>query len=116
MGDIEFNIDLGSVDIGIDHLTDKLEAALLMYTKTGATMMEAYMKKNREWHDWTSNARNGLTGRGEKVDDGYMITLAHSVNYGVSLELGHAAKYAIILPTLKAKGAEVLKGFKILSE
>lgn len=60
----------------------------------------ARMKRERPWRDVSGNARRGL--RCETQVRGSLITLyfIHSVEYGVNLELGHAGRYAVIVPTM----------------
>jgi hypothetical protein len=58
------------------------------------------MKQERPWRDISGNARRGL--RCQAVKEGSMVHLyfIHSVEYGVNLELGHAGRYAVIVPTM----------------
>ena len=80
--------------------------------------LEAHMKINRKWTDRTTRARQGLNAkwsRGETETD-WVITLSHSVSYGVFLELAHEKKYAIIQPTILLKGPEVMKAFNNILE
>ena len=51
------------------------------------------------------------------MDNGYRITLAHGVDYGIWLELAHEKKYAIIPETIRVVGdGEILPGFERLIE
>lgn len=89
---------------------------------------EAHMKQKAPWKDRTTNARNGLFARAVKLGEGlYAIILAHSVTYGIFLELGHhhqvalkgggtsewtVKPYPIIIPTLELYGPKVMRFFK----
>jgi hypothetical protein len=63
---------------------------------------EEHMKHNAPWHDRTTNARNGLGAKASSKGNTHKITLFHSVDYGVYLELGtrYMKAYPIILPTI----------------
>ena len=85
------------------------------YVKESALNMETYMKINRPWRDHTVRARQGLKGSWERnAETEWTITLSHSVSYGVFLELAHEKRFAIIQPTILAKGPEVMNGFSYL--
>jgi len=72
-----------------------------------APMLERYAKANRPWKDRTGNARRGLTASSEMTASELVIRLAHTVPYGVFLELCQAGKYAILLPTMEKNRAEL---------
>ena len=79
------------------------------YVKESAKSLETYMKINRPWKDHTVRARQGLSGTHERTaETEWTITLSHSVSYGVFLELAHEKRFAIIQPTILAKGPEVM--------
>lgn len=104
------------IDLSLSELlmqTDKkFNASVLMYSNTAAKNLESYMKKNRPWTDRTGEAKRRLNGSAESTKKGARITLAHGVEYGYTLELCHEKRYAIISPTLRIKGPEVMKGFE----
>ena len=102
------------------------------------TKMQNESRRNARWEDRTGNARGGLFfavdgvglgGEEGKVTPGnarefhknrdgsrgaggneqlLVIVLGHTMEYGVSLELDHGGRYAIIVPTLNAN-VQVLK-------
>lgn len=102
-----------SLTDGLETMKKKADAALLLYTKTSALKLQNSMRSNAPWKDRTGRARQTLTGTGYKAEDnsGYIIKLAHGVNYGVFLELAHEKRFAIIKPTIQAHGPEVLEAF-----
>lgn len=112
MSSMELEFDLTPLLKGLKELDDKTQTALLMVTEAGAAKMEKYAKANRPWTDRTSRARNGLQGLGQKVSDGFLISLSHSVDYGIHLEMRSNKKYAILMPTINKIGPEVIEGFK----
>ena len=79
-----------------------------------AGQLEGQAKTGAPWRDRTSHARQGLRGGVERDGDLLILFLAHSVEYGIWLELACKKKemrqatwnqpgpYAIIIPTLEA--------------
>ena len=104
------HIDFSRIVNNLGTLAVKTEMGLLMYAQTKASQMESYMKSNRPWTDRTSTAKNTLTGRASSIQRGVRITLSYGVDYGIYLERANEQKYAIIEPTIRIKGPEVLKG------
>lgn len=95
-------------------LPEKIEKAVMGFGKTQAASLEAEAKKNRPWSDRTAQARQRITGYCEKTDVGVRIYLSHGVNYGVYLELANEKRYAIIYPTLRQNGPEIMRDFSHL--
>jgi len=63
-------------------------------------------------HPWTNRnhfAERGLAGRVERRGDLIRIILAHSVRYGVYLELAMGKRFAILWPTIQKYAAEILR-------
>ena len=79
----------------------RLLDALFELGQLFAARIEAAAKRDAPWTDRTSHARQGLTARCERVGNGIVIALFHTMAYGIWLEVAHAGKYAIILPTLE---------------
>ena len=90
----------------------KAQANLLMIASSGAKTMENYAKTYRPWTDRTGNARRTLHGYVENKPTYVRIYIAHGMSYGWSLEYEHEKRYAILLPTVKACGAQILKSCK----
>lgn len=79
------------------------------------------MKQHAPWTDRTTNARNGLFATAVKLGKGlYAIILAHSVTYGIYLELPHTHERAdgseytigpfpIIVPTRDLYAPKVMR-------
>ena len=68
-----------------------------------------YAKANAPWSDRTGDARAGLDAQVENGMRGdIVVTLFHTVDYGVWLEVRWGGKYAIIIPTVERKGPELL--------
>lgn len=111
---MNFKFDSSALMKGLESLEDKAGEAIQMYSETGAKKLEGFMKDEALWVDRTGAARQRLTGTVSKLAKGYRITLAHGVEYGLWLELAMEKKYAIIEPTIRLHGDEVMKGFENL--
>lgn len=95
----------------MDKLMNRLPAACEMFALTAAKQLESYAKQNRPWTDRTGRARQGLTGSAGQTQNGAQVVLAHTVDYGVWLELAHEKNYAIVEPTVRLKANEVMTAF-----
>ncbi len=93
---------------GITALALTLEADVNRALLEIATEMEAYAKQNAPWGDRTTNARQGLVTFVEDAIAGGTITLAHTVYYGVYLELHFNGRFAIIMPTIEEFGPRLM--------
>lgn len=90
---------LGSIDI-------KKEAHASM--KNIAPEIQDYAQANAPWNDITGNARAGLTAEVDEEGDVIVLTLYHTVDYGIWLELIQNGTFAIIMPTLEHYASEVM--------
>lgn len=60
-----------------------------------------YAKDNAPWEDRTGDARAGLDIDVDEDNDEVTITLYHTVDYGLYLEVIESGKFATIMPTLE---------------
>jgi len=69
--------------------------------KVSAQNMQNYARTNKRWKDITGNARAGLNG-GSFWQNPFMLMvfIAHSMEYGIYLELANDGKYDILQPTV----------------
>ena len=81
--------------------TRKLAGLYSLCDDIGKSIFEAEAKTNAPWTDRTGNARQGLSGGAEIDGDSIVIYVAHSMEYGIYLELSNAGKYAILKPTIE---------------
>jgi hypothetical protein len=67
-----------------------------------AANMQNHARINKKWQDITGNAKAGLHG-GYFWENTQILKLyiAHSMEYGIWLELANDSKYAILDPTIK---------------
>lgn len=82
-----------------------------------ANELRDYAQQNAPWSDRTGDARSGLDSLVEADDDQLQVSLFHGVDYGIWLEIRWNGRYAIIIPTIEAKGSELLQKWEgMLSE
>ena len=84
--------------------------------KNQRALLEGYAKEHRPWTDRTGDARKRLTSYVTDIPNGYRINLAHGVDYGIWLELAMEKRFAILEPTVRLQGQEVLRGMNRLLE
>lgn len=107
-----FTIDYQSSTLnkGLDKMSMKLGAVVLMYSATKASELRAKMKLNRPWTDRTGMAKATLSAKvSQPSKEIVRITLAHGVQYGIWLELAHEKNYAIIAPTVREEGPRIVE-------
>lgn len=111
-----FSVNSDSLQESINQFKLRTLAAVDIYMKTEAKDLEGYAKRNRPWTDRTGDARKRLTGKESRIPEGFEIALVHGVEYGIWLELAHEKNYAILEPTIRLKGTDVVDGLKGLLE
>lgn len=92
----------------LEQIPERTSAALYAYGRTAAASLQGEAQRNRPWTDRTAQARQRIKGYCVKTDTGIRIYLAHGVDYGVYLEFANEKKYAVIYPTLRRKGPEII--------
>lgn len=71
---------------------------------------ERYMKATAPWTDRTGNARQGLHASVQRQRlKLYALVLAHTVEYGVWLEVTHGGANRVIEPSVRAQGILVMR-------
>ncbi len=60
-----------------------------------------YAKANAPWEDRTGDARAGLNVDLQTDGESIVMSLFHTVDYGLWLEVIESGKFAIIMPTLQ---------------
>lgn len=91
-----------------------MAVGLAVFTKGFAREVEDYAKENAPWEDRTGEARSGLKAIGEQRLTTYSITLYHTADYGIWLEVRWDGKYAIIVPTLEVMGPRLMEALGVL--
>ena len=111
---MDFKFDSSELNRNLDTFEGRFNAALEMYVDTASKNLESEAKRNRPWTDRTNRARLGLTGSYEVKPKLATIVLAHTVDYGVWLELAHEKNWAIIMPTINASSGGIINGLNNL--
>lgn len=76
--------------------------------EAAAEAVQEYAQTNAPWEDRTGEARDGLTAEYSEEGSNHVITLYHTVDYGIWLEVRWSGQYAIILPTIEHMGPIVM--------
>lgn len=111
---LSIEVDTSQLVEGFAAFATRLDAALEMYGNTVARDWETKAKHNRPWTDRTNRAREGLTGSSELTSTELRMVLAHTVDYGIWLELAHEKNWAIVEPTVRLNQENALQGLSHL--
>lgn len=112
---IRFDASNSDLFRNLENMPERAKAAILMYANTSAASLESEMKANRPWTDRTGAAKQRLRGSASIPEpDKVRITLSHGVDYGLWLEYAKEKKYAILEPTIRLKGPDVVRGMENL--
>lgn len=106
-----FNLDISGLLEGIENLKSRSEVAMEMKVDSLCQVMQTDAQINARWTDRTGKARKGLNCTYAKVQNGYQMTLAHGVDYGIWLELANEKRYSIIPETIEYTGT-----FKVIPD
>jgi hypothetical protein len=88
----------------------RADVALTAVIERQAPRSEARMKTNAVWTDRTGNARQGLHAQAHRERlQLYAVVLAHTVAYGIWLEVAHGGRFRIVQPTMPVTGAEMMR-------
>jgi hypothetical protein len=88
---------------------ERIDGMIATATEFKTSRAEEYAKSNAPWTDQTSNARNGIGAVAEhSPGKRHSIVVYHSVNYGIWLEVRHAGRNAILMPTAIVVGRELM--------
>lgn len=104
---------------GLDSLAKSIQAhdRAVKRTIAGEMLYNAddfvsYAKKHAPWTDRSGNARSGLHAEcnfGPEQNFYAEMVLAHSVFYGIWLEVRFNGKYAILMPTINHMGPILMR-------
>lgn len=94
---------------GIAQFEIKMKDGFEEIVREFASEMASYAQTNAPWEDRTGEARSGLHTEVYEGDNTMGITLFHTVDYGVWLEVRWGGKYAIIMPTVETMGPRLLE-------
>ena len=94
--------------IALETFEQRIDMMIRFIVDYHATEGEARMKLDAPWTDRTSAARNGLHTVTSHSPGHYTITFAHSVHYGIWLEVKFSGRDAVIMPTVISQGQALM--------
>lgn len=81
--------------------TERSQSGMFGIFAAVATQAQDYAKKNFKWTPRSGAAHTGLNAGVRAMNDSELeLWVAHSVNYGIYLELAMQKRYAILVPTI----------------
>ena len=104
--------DISNMANNLEHMNERADAAVRVFAEQAATKLTSNAQTNAKWVDRTGNARTRLHSYVSAMSNGYRITLAHGVDYGIWLELANEKRYSIIPQTIEYVGTfEIMPAF-----
>lgn len=76
--------------------------------RDAANRVESLAQAQASWSDRTGDARAGLKAGVESDHGDIVLTLGHTVEYGLWLEVIQNGKFAIIMPTLEREAPGII--------
>ena len=76
---------------------------------TAANQLEQIARDKAPWADRTGDAREGLTTEVENDNGEVVLTLFHTVEHGLWLEVIQNGRFATIMPTLEQEGPRIFR-------
>ena len=114
-------VDTSDLVSGFFRFADVTRSVIESYLKYQCEELEKYMKRPdvAKWNDRTGDARRGLKaefeekfGPNAKFPTMMTIKLSHTVYYGRFLEQAMERRFAVLEPTARLKGPDILDGMK----
>ena len=106
-------MDISDIAGKLESMGERADAAVRVFAEQGATKLRSSAQSNARWTDRTGSARTRLNAYVSATANGYRITLAHGVDYGIWLELAHEKRFSIIPETIDSVGAnEIMPAFE----
>lgn len=88
----------------IDQYGERVIVAVKALADYFAQRIQDDMRTNAPWQDRTGNARSGLFSVAEMASRDVValyLSHGHTIEYGKWLEVAHAGRYAVVMPTLE---------------
>lgn len=120
MARAEIKWDDAKLAEAIRTMPKRVHKALVATVAYHAPKMQSAARRGAPWNDQTGNARQGLLARPRSsgfsgAEKGsYAVVLAHSVSYGIWLEISRAGRYAIIRPVIVSEAPGVMRTATVL--
>ena len=74
-----------------------------------AAKMEGEAKQNKPWKDITGHATQGLFGEAKAENTLLKVRVAHTMEYGIYLELCNSGKFSILQPTVQKNAPQFFR-------
>lgn len=98
---LEWRIDPTALGKAIERdYADELVRRAKRVMTAAAPVAEDHMKRVAPWQDQTGDARRLLMAETQDNGEEIALYLIHGAAYGIWLELRHAGRYAVLVPTL----------------
>lgn len=114
------SVDVTDVTSGLYQFANFTRARCKKYLREAGDELEMYMKANHPWQNRTGDAELYLGAElheeyekgNENAEAVVGLELSHGVSYGVYLEYSMEQRFAILEPTVRLKGPEVIRNMQ----
>ena len=106
---MKIRMDTRALEKGLDRRKMMTEYGLRQAGSMEAKRLAIHAQLNKPWRDHSGNATRGIHGRATFGGSELKITLSGSVNYMVYLEFARKKRWAILWPTIEARGRTAIE-------
>lgn len=106
---MRIRMDTRALEEGLDRRKMMTEYGLRQAGSMEAKRLAIHAQLNKPWRDHSGNATRGIHGRASFGGSELKITLSGSVNYMVYLEFARKKRWAILWPTIEARGRTAIE-------
>ena len=103
-----FEFDGRNLRRNIKDLPPRVERNVKLAVEHATISGEVHLKNDAPWTDRTGAARAGLHTTSSGSGGSYEIVFAHTVDYGIWLEVKNSGKYEAIMPAVLKTGKELM--------
>lgn len=109
MAKLSFSFDMGDLERNVEQLEAKIDGAVNLLVDYHALKGMEHLKTDAPWTDRTGAARTGLHTVSFSGGGKHTILFAHSVHYGIWLEVKFSGRDEVIMPTVRKTGRELMQ-------
>ena len=106
---MRIRMDTRALEKGLDRRKMMTEYGLRQAGSMEAKRLAIHAQLNKPWRDHSGNATRGIHGRATFGGSELKITLSGSVNSLVYLEFARKKRWAILWPTIEARGRTAIE-------
>lgn len=106
---MRIRMDTRALEKGLDRRKMMTEYGLRQAGSMEAKRLAIHAQLNKPWRDHSGNATRGIHGWATFGGSELKITLSGSVNYMVYLEFARKKRWAILWPTIEARGRTAIE-------